>query len=103
MTETLTETEAPRERPADDAEVVLRVDDIHSYYGAIHALKGISLEVRKGEVVKRGIAHSPEGRRLFPRMSVMENLEMGAFQKEDRSTFREDLERVFTLLSLIHI
>ncbi len=141
MTETLPETQAPRERPADDAEVVLRIDDIHSYYGSIHALKGVSLEVRRGEVVtligangagksttlrsinglvhpregrieylgqditklapheivKRGIAHSPEGRRLFPRMSVMENLEMGAFQKEDRSTFREDLERVFTL------
>ena len=45
------ETEAPRERPAEDGEVVLRVDDIHSYYGAIHALKGVSLEVRKGEVV----------------------------------------------------
>jgi branched-chain amino acid transport system ATP-binding protein len=128
-------------RPADDAEVVLRVDDIHSYYGAIHALKGVSLEVRRGEIVtligangagksttlrsinglvhpregliefmgedvthlapheivKRGIAHSPEGRRLFPRMSVMENLEMGAFQNEDRSTFDEDLDRVFTL------
>jgi len=136
-----TQVEEPRARPGDDAEVVLRVDDIHSYYGAIHALKGVSLEVRRGEIVtligangagksttlrtinglvhpregtieffgeditrlaphaivKRGIAHSPEGRRLFPRMSVMENLQMGAFQNEDRSTFDEDLERVFTL------
>ena len=49
------------------------------------------------DVVKMGIAQSPEGRRLFPRMSVLENLEMGAFQREDRSTLREDLERVYQL------
>jgi branched-chain amino acid transport system ATP-binding protein len=143
VTETATETQVqePRRAPGDDAEMVLRVDDIHSYYGSIHALKGVSLEVRRGEIVtligangagksttlrsvnglvhprqgrieflgeditslapheivKRGIAHSPEGRRLFPRMSVMENLQMGAFQNEDRSTFQEDLDRVFTL------
>ena len=48
-------------------------------------------------VVKLGIAQSPEGRRLFPRMSVLENLEMGAFQREDRSTYKEDLDRVFEL------
>jgi branched-chain amino acid transport system ATP-binding protein len=121
--------------------VVLELDDIHTYYGAIHALKGVSLQVRQKEivtligangagksttlrsiqglnrprqgrirfngtditsapphqVVKMGISQSPEGRRLFPRMSVLENLEMGAFQREDRSTFKEDLDRVFEL------
>jgi branched-chain amino acid transport system ATP-binding protein len=121
--------------------LVLELDDVHTYYGAIHALKGISLRVHEGEVVtligangagksttlrsinginhprqgtirfqgrditnapphtivKMGIAQSPEGRRLFPRMTVLENLEMGAFQREDRSTFNEDLERVFDL------
>ena len=44
-----------------------------------------------------GIAQSPEGRRLFPRMSVHENLEMGAFQREDRRSIREDMDRVFDL------
>ena len=44
-----------------------------------------------------GIAQSPEGRRLFPRMTVLENLEMGAFQRTDRANFPEDLDRVFDL------
>jgi branched-chain amino acid transport system ATP-binding protein len=44
-----------------------------------------------------GISQSPEGRRLFPRMSVLENLEMGAFQRKDRSGIREDRDRVFEL------
>ncbi|HEY2072867.1 MAG TPA: ABC transporter ATP-binding protein [Gaiellaceae bacterium] len=48
-------------------------------------------------IVKRGIAQSPEGRKLFPRMTVTENLEMGAFQRSDRAGIREDMERVFTL------
>jgi branched-chain amino acid transport system ATP-binding protein len=121
--------------------VILRVDGIHTYYGSIHALKGISIDVREGEVVtligangagksttlrsinglnhprrgrihfqgrditsaapheivKMGVAQSPEGRKLFPRMSVLENLEMGAFQRTDRSAMREDLERVYSL------
>ena len=120
---------------------LLRLDDVHTYYGAIHALKGISIEVREGEVVtligangagksttlrsinglnhprdgrivfqgrditnappheivKMGIAQSPEGRRLFPRMSVFENLQMGAFQRADRSGLKDDLDRVFSL------
>jgi branched-chain amino acid transport system ATP-binding protein len=120
---------------------ILEIHDIHTYYGAIHALKGISLEVNEGEIVtllgangagksttlrsinglnrprqghirflgrditsvpahqivKRGIAQSPEGRRLFPRMSVTENLEMGAFQRNDRAGIREDMDRVFQL------
>jgi branched-chain amino acid transport system ATP-binding protein len=44
-----------------------------------------------------GISQSPEGRKLFPRMTVLENLEMGTFQMDDRSTFKDDLERVYTL------
>jgi branched-chain amino acid transport system ATP-binding protein len=120
---------------------VLEIDDMHVYYGAIHALKGVSLQVGEGEIVtligangagksttlrainglnrprqgsirfqgreitgatphsivKSGIAQSPEGRRLFPRMSVTENLEMGAFQRTDRANFRADMERVFEL------
>jgi len=124
-----------------NGDVVLRLDDVHTYYGAIHALKGVSLEVRAGEVVtllgangagksttlrsinglnhprrgkihfqsrdithasphdivSSGIAQSPEGRRLFPRMTVLENLEMGAFQRTDRANFGEDLDRVYTL------
>ncbi len=123
------------------SETVLGVEGIHTYYGAIEALKGISLEVRGGEivtligsngagktttlrsinglnhprrgkivfqgnditktpaheVVKRGISQSPEGRKLFSRMSVVENLEMGAFQRTDRANFKEDMDRVFTL------
>jgi branched-chain amino acid transport system ATP-binding protein len=120
---------------------VLEVEGIHTYYGSIQALKGISLEVHDGEIVtllgangagktttlrsinglnkpregtirfkgdditavsaheivKRGIAQSPEGRRLFPRMTVTENLEMGAFQRSDRAGIREDMDRVFDL------
>jgi branched-chain amino acid transport system ATP-binding protein len=118
---------------------VLEIDDIHTYYGAIHALKGVSLKVGTSEIVTLigangagksttlrsinglnhprqgtirfqgnditnasphaivagGIAQSPEGRRLFPRMSVTENLEMGAFQRTDKENFKEDMERVF--------
>ena len=120
---------------------ILKVTDVHTYYGRIEALKGISLEVHEGEIVtligsngagksttlrsinglnspregtiefqgqpitdkpaheivKRGIAQSPEGRRLFPRMSVVENLEMGAYQRSDRTEIRVDLDRVYGL------
>jgi branched-chain amino acid transport system ATP-binding protein len=120
---------------------VLHIEDVHTFYGSIEALKGISLEVHDGEIVtligangagksttlrsinglnhprkgkimfqgtditsmapheivKRGIAQSPEGRKLFPRMSVVENLEMGAFQRSDRPEIREDMDRVFAL------
>ena len=120
---------------------VLEINDIHTYYGAIHALKGVSLRVGASEIVtligangagksttlrsinglnhprqgtitfqgeditnasphsivKNGIAQSPEGRRLFPRMSVTENLEMGAFQRTDKENFKEDMDRVFEL------
>jgi branched-chain amino acid transport system ATP-binding protein len=49
------------------------------------------------QIVKMGIAQSPEGRKLFPRMTVIENLEMGAFQRTDRHGLAEDMDRVFTL------
>jgi branched-chain amino acid transport system ATP-binding protein len=127
--------------PSRNGDLILELRDVHTYYGAIHALKGISLEVRRGEIVtllgangagksttlrsinglqhpragsihfdgrditsaapheivKGGIAQSPEGRRLFPRMTVTENLEMGAFQRSDRAGIKEDMEHVFEL------
>jgi branched-chain amino acid transport system ATP-binding protein len=49
------------------------------------------------QIVKLGIAQSPEGRKLFPRMSVTENLEMGAFQRKDKGEFKADMDRVFEL------
>ncbi len=122
-------------------EVILKLEDVHTFYGSIEALKGISLEVREGEIVtligangagksttlrsinglntpkqgsivfkgkditrssphdivEKGISQSPEGRRLFPHMTVLENLEMGAFQRKDRSGIKEDLDRVYSL------
>ena len=115
-----------------EREPVLRVEDVHTFYGSIEALKGISLDVHDREIVtligangagksttlrsinglnhprngkiffqgtdvtsmpphqivKRGISQSPEGRKLFPRMSVTENLEMGAFQRTDRNEIK---------------
>ena len=126
---------AAEERP------VLALDRVEAYYGTIRALRGISLDVREGEIVTllgangagktttlrsinglnrprrgtisfqgqditalpahdivaRGISQSPEGRKLFSRMTVVENLEMGAFQRSDRGGIKEDMERVFTL------
>ncbi len=123
------------------SEPVLRVEDVHTFYGSIEALKGISLEVHEREIVtligangagksttlrsinglnhprtgkiffqgtdvttmpahqivKSGISQSPEGRKLFPRMTVIENLEMGAFQRTDRVGIKEDMDRVFSL------
>ena len=116
---------------------MLKVNDIHVYYGAIHAVKGVSFEVNDGEIValigangagkstilktvsglmhprtgsiefmdqdithgsafklvRQGLAHVPEGRRIFLQMTVQENLEMGAYTQKDVS--REDLDRVF--------
>ena len=126
---------------AGSGEVILRLEDVHTFYGSIQALKGISIEVREGEIVtligangagksttlrsinglntpkegsitfrgkditrraphdivELGISQSPEGRRLFPHMTVLENLEMGAFQRKDRPGIREDLDRVYSL------
>jgi branched-chain amino acid transport system ATP-binding protein len=120
---------------------LLELKDVHSYYGNIHALKGISLTVDKGEIVtligsngagksttlrtisgiiqpllgeirlegeridrvpahkvaERGLLQSPEGRRIFPRLTVRENLEMGAFTRNDKPEIAADLERVFGL------
>jgi branched-chain amino acid transport system ATP-binding protein len=120
---------------------MLELKDVHSYYGNIHALKGISLTVADGEIVTligsngagktttlrtiqgvmrpregtivldgvaieklpshqivaRGIAQSPEGRLIFPNMTVVENLEMGAYARKDREGIRADLERVTSL------
>ena len=117
---------------------MLKVDDINVYYGSIHAIKGISFEVKQGEIVtligangagkstilktvsgllrsktgsinfldknissvaphkivKQGLAHVPEGRRIFLQMSVEENLEMGAFTQGGKGV-DEDLERVY--------
>ena len=123
-------------------EVILELEDVHTYYGSIEALKGITIDVRQGEIVtligangagksttlrsinglnrprrgtirfqgqditnrpaheivKLGIAQSPEGRRLFPRMSVLENLQMGAFQRaRGDKEMQSDLERVYSL------
>ena len=121
---------------------LLELQNIHTYYGKIHALKGVSLTVNQGEIVtligangagksttlrtisglltprtgevrfkdqridkqpaheivKLGIAQSPEGRRIFPRLTVLENLEMGAYLHDTRSqSYWDDLERVFGL------
>src|SRR3954452_7719019 len=120
---------------------LLEVDDIHTFYGNIEALKGVSLEVNEGEivtligsngagksttlrsissltparqgairfdgreihmmppqeVVKMGILQSTEGRRCFPRMTVRENLELGAYLRRDSAGIKEDLDRVFDL------
>jgi branched-chain amino acid transport system ATP-binding protein len=138
---TETTQEAGQRKDARGDGVILALDDIHTYYGSIHALKGVSLDVGEGEIVtligangagksttlrsinglnhprkgrihfggkditdeaahnivKMGISQAPEGRKLFPRMSVLENLEMGAFQRADRRGIREDLERVYSL------
>jgi branched-chain amino acid transport system ATP-binding protein len=120
---------------------LLELHDVHTFYGNIEALKGISLTVEEGEVVtligsngagksttlrsisgltpprqgtikfegqeigevppqeivRLGISQSPEGRHVFPRMSVRENLELGAYLRRDRSGIDEDLDRVYSL------
>jgi branched-chain amino acid transport system ATP-binding protein len=120
---------------------MLEVENIHAYYGNIHALKGLSLTVEKGEIVTligangagktttlraiiglqkpreghvrlegedlapfkpheivfKGIAMVPEGRRIFARLTVSENLEMGAYSRKRSAEVNADLERVFTL------
>ncbi len=120
---------------------LLELEDLHVYYGNIHALKGVSLTVEDGEIVallgangagksttintisgllrprsgsvrfagedltrtpahrivQRGVVQVPEGRRVFGQLTVLENLEMGAFSRTDPRGVREDLERVFHL------
>lgn len=120
---------------------VLEVEGLHVFYGAIHAIKGISFKVEKGQVVtligangagktttlstiaglvkpkrgrilfdgkdiqnlpphqinRMGVCLVPEGRRIFPNLTVMENLMMGAFNRKDKDGIKQDLEWVFTL------
>ena len=120
---------------------MLKIDNLHVYYGGIHALKGISLEVPEGkivtligangagksttlraisslvpstsgqiifndeeitnlkttEVVKKGITLVPEGRRVFPNLTVLENLKMGAYLRNDLQAIKEDIKHVFQL------
>jgi branched-chain amino acid transport system ATP-binding protein len=118
---------------------------VHAHYGAIHALRGVSLEVEEGQIVtligangagksstlmaisgiirptagriifegedlthlpshaivRRGISQVPEGRRIFPKLTIMENLEMGAYTRADTAQIRQDLDRVFLLFPLL--
>ena len=120
---------------------MLEVHDIHTYYGNIHALKGISLTVEKGEIVtligsngagktttlrsicglqkprqgnillegedispfkayeivSKGVAMVPEGRGIFARLTVAENLDLGAYTRRDRAGIQKDLERVYSI------
>lgn len=120
---------------------MLKVNDLQVYYGAIHAIKGITFEVNEGEVVsligangagktttlhavsgllkptsgevsflsskidnlsadkivRKGIAHVPEGRRVFSQLSVQENLELGSFLVKDKNFIKNEYERVLTL------
>ncbi len=130
--------QAGQARVGDD--LMLDLQEVHTYYGHIHALQGISLNVHRGEVVtligangagktttlktisgllharqghvtfdgkditktaahhlvRAGIGHAPEGRRIFPRLTVLENLQMGAFTRKGPE-IRDDVERVFQL------
>jgi branched-chain amino acid transport system ATP-binding protein len=120
---------------------LLELKDVHTFYGAIHALRGVSLKIDEGEIVTLigsngagksttlrtisgllkphtgeillrdqkingrppheivalGVCQSPEGRRVFRRMSVHENLEMGAFSRRDKSSIQGDFDRVYGL------
>jgi len=120
---------------------LLELSDVHTYYGAIHALRGVTMSIEEGEIVtligsngagksttlrtisgllkprqgeivlrgKRidglpphqivtlGISQSPEGRRVFARMTVQENLEMGAFARRDRANLAAEFDRVYGL------
>ena len=120
---------------------MLALQDVHAYYGNIHALKGLTLQVEKGEIVtligangagksttirtitgllhprrgqirlegepieqllphqivQRGVAQAPEGRRIFPRLTVLENLDMGAYTRTDHAAVRADLDHILHL------
>ena len=120
---------------------MLRIEDLHVYYGGIHALKGISLEVPENkiitligangagksttlraicnqvpaasgkiyfegeditglptvDIVKKGITLVPEGRRIFSNLTVMENLQMGAYARKDKAGINQDLQKVFDI------
>lgn len=124
---------------------MLRLKEVHAHYGAIHALRGISLEVKEGQIVtligangagksstlmaisgilrptsgrilfededlahlpshtivKRGISQVPEGRKIFPALTVLENLEMGAYTRTDAAQISQDLDQIFQLFPLL--
>ena len=128
-----------------DARPILQLSDVHTYYGNIHALKGISCAIPQGEiacligangagksttlmticcvqraargeillkeepiqhlrpeqVAARGVSQTPEGRQIFPKMSTLENLEMGAFLRKDKAQVEEDMDWVFTLFPVL--
>jgi branched-chain amino acid transport system ATP-binding protein len=69
----------------------------HPRSGTIHFMGEDITRTPPHEIVRRGVSQSPEGRKLFPRMTVVENLEMGAFQRSDRGEIQQDMERVFAL------
>ncbi len=125
---------------------LLEVENVHAYYGNIHALKGVNMTVEKGEIVTligangagktttlrtisglmkpttgkvalegddlsrykahelatKGVAMVPEGRGIFSKMTVLENLEMGAYQRKDRDGIAQDLERVYSIFPRLH-
>ena len=125
---------------------MLELRDVHFHYGRVHALRGVSLEVRAGqvacligsngagksstlmaicgvnaasggeillegerihdrnadEIVSRGICQVPEGRRIFPHLSALENLEMGAFLRKDAGGVRDDLAYVYSLFPVLY-
>jgi len=129
----------------DGRPLLLSFSDVHTYYGSLHVLKGVSYEIREGEIVsllggnasgksttmkavlglvrpqegtitfrgdpihtlrtseivRRGIAPVPEGRRVFPKMTVLENLEMGRYTRRHESGWEEELERVFGLFPVL--
>ncbi|HET7471584.1 MAG TPA: ABC transporter ATP-binding protein [Candidatus Limnocylindrales bacterium] len=137
---TATTTNPAAAVPGGSPEPLLRLDNVHTYYGQIHALQGISMEVNRGEIVtligangagktttlktvcgllhprqgtvsfdgkdasktdahelvKAGIGHAPEGRRIFSRLTVLENLQMGGFTRP-ANEIADDVERVMTL------
>ena len=124
---------------------MLKLSDIHTFYGKIEALKGINIHVEKGEIVcligangagktttlltisgivrpktgkiifndeditalapdkivKLGVVHVPEGRRIFPELTVEENLILGAYTKKDKNKIKNDLEQVFFLFPIL--
>jgi branched-chain amino acid transport system ATP-binding protein len=138
---TVSAPEVPSTSVPEDGVAALELRNVHSFYGHIHAIKGITLKVKPGEIVtligangagktttlrtisgiiqprvgevllngvridrvpahrivEMGVCQSPEGRRIFSRMTVQENLEMGAFARRDAAGIRADLERTLEL------
>ena len=126
---------------------LLKIDQIHTYYGNIHALQGVSLIVHEGEIVTligsngagktttintisgilkpkegtiffkeqridklrpheivaKGVCQAREGRKIFTRLSALENLEMGAFSRKDKAGIREDMEWVYRLFPILKV